>query len=165
MHFLRFSLLFLSTLSSAAALPSSIATTPSTSPPAPETPTQAPGVILKDVVIKCSDTEHWGNWYACMKNNASAQCDPMPDEPTRHMCRQLWEITCDVKLTSLPARSSLAKGDAALWEAGGTQKYKESLELSWMFLVIYGGSALVMAILVTVEEVIWCWFSYSLLGG
>ena len=58
-----------------------------------ELPTQQPGVIFKDVIIKCADANHWHGWFQCMSDYADKQCTPMKDEPSKHMCRQLWEIT------------------------------------------------------------------------
>ncbi|KAI0893277.1 hypothetical protein F4806DRAFT_476427 [Annulohypoxylon nitens] len=99
MQFTVLSLTLLSALlstTSAATLPTTALSTTSS---APEAPTQAPGVIDKDVVIKCADVLHWLTFYNCMKDNANPQCIPVTDEPSKHMCRQLWEITCGMYKT------------------------------------------------------------------
>ncbi|XDG01769.1 hypothetical protein ABKA04_001384 [Annulohypoxylon sp. FPYF3050] len=94
MQFLKLSLTLLSAFLSTTAAATLPTTALSTTSSPPKAPTQAPGVIDKDVVIKCADVLHWLTFYNCMKDNANPQCIPMTDEPSKHMCRQLWEITC-----------------------------------------------------------------------
>ncbi|KAI0883220.1 uncharacterized protein GGS22DRAFT_190533 [Annulohypoxylon maeteangense] len=93
MQFSNLSIAVLSALlSTAVALPATETSSVGAPSPTPKLP--ASGFEFKDVQVHCPDADHQKYYMQCYNDNAPKQCDPMKDEPSRHMCRQLWEIMC-----------------------------------------------------------------------